>query len=394
MSSRARLFSPAFFAMWGFSFTVFLSVFMLLPTAPFRILDLGGSHAAAGLFLGLLTYSSALTAPVTGAIADRIGKRTMLLLSSLAIAGFSVAYGLTGSYVVPLVLVAFHGLFWSGLLSASAAYMTDIIPEARRAEGIAYWGLASIAAIAVAPIVGFRVYARGWGFLCAACVGLNLLMAAIAWGLRETDVRAFTGPVKLLSRELIEWRVLLASLTLFLFSFGYGGITSFVAVYADAHGVRPKEIFFTTFALVTALTRPFTGRLADRFGHRKLIYPCLAAVFLGLLLLTRPPTRAGLVLAAAIFAAGMGNVYPAYVAHVMRHVDPARRGAAFGAVLAAFDTGIGTGSIAIGWIGERAGFAAAFGVAAALSALSAPYFYLTERRLLGDRESPRLSAPP
>ena len=36
---------------------------------------------------------------------------------------------------------------------------------------------------------------------------------------------------------LLEWRVLVVSLTLFLYSFGYGGITSFAALYADANGV-------------------------------------------------------------------------------------------------------------------------------------------------------------
>ena len=42
--------------MCAYSFTVFVSVFQLLPTAPYRILELGGSTVAAGLFLGLLTY--------------------------------------------------------------------------------------------------------------------------------------------------------------------------------------------------------------------------------------------------------------------------------------------------------------------------------------------------
>src|SRR5262249_28903787 len=57
------LFTARFFTMCGFTFTVFLSLFQLLPTAPFRILDLGGSKAIAGLFLGALTYASALSAP-------------------------------------------------------------------------------------------------------------------------------------------------------------------------------------------------------------------------------------------------------------------------------------------------------------------------------------------
>ena len=77
--------------MCGFSFTVFLSAFQLLPTAPFHILDLGGSTFASGLFLGFLTYSSAFSAPLTGAYADRVGPRRVLIISSLALVVFSLA---------------------------------------------------------------------------------------------------------------------------------------------------------------------------------------------------------------------------------------------------------------------------------------------------------------
>ena len=80
-----RLFTPRFFLMCGFTFTVFLSAFQLLPTAPYRILDLGGTPAIAGLFLGFLTYSSAMSAPLTGALVDRVGPRQVLIVSSLAI---------------------------------------------------------------------------------------------------------------------------------------------------------------------------------------------------------------------------------------------------------------------------------------------------------------------
>jgi len=63
----------------------------------------------------------------------------------------------------------------------------------------------------------------------------------------------------------------------------------------------------------------------------------------------------------------------------MRDVSPARRGAAFGAILAAFDTGIGTGSTSVGWLIERYGFPAAFTVAATLSAIALPYFVVVDR---------------
>src|SRR6185436_18542702 len=153
--SSDRLFTPRFFVMCGFTFTVFLSVFQLLPTAPYHILDLGGSTFASGLFLGFLTYSSALSAPLTGAIGDRVGQRRVLITSSIAITVFTILYGLLTDHRLMLALVPVHGVFWSGLLSASAAYMTNMLPERRRAEGIGYWGLSTVAALAVAPTIGF-----------------------------------------------------------------------------------------------------------------------------------------------------------------------------------------------------------------------------------------------
>jgi len=137
-------------------------------------------------------------------------------------------------------------------------------------------------------------------------------------------------------------------MTLFLCSFGYGGITSFVTMMADQHGIRPRSIFFTAFALTVLVTRLFSGRLADRVGYRRFLLPCLALVTVGLAATALAQTRLQLVLAAAVFGLGFGNQYPAFVGHVLKFVDPARRGAAFGGILAAFDIGIGTGSIAWG----------------------------------------------
>ena len=378
----APLFTRRFFTMCGFTFTVFLSAFQMLPTTPFRILDTGGSTFAAGLFLGFLTYSSALTGPITGALADRVGKRRVLIANSLVIAGFSVAYAMSTSYVLPLVLVLFHGFFWSGLLSASSAYMTDFIPESRRAEGIGYWGMSTMLAVAVAPSVGFWFYHLGWIWLCASVGVLNLGMAAIAFTLEESQVAARMTPERFFHRDMIEWRIVFVAFSLFLCSFGYGGVTSFVALFAERNGVRPKGVFFTTFATVTIVTRLFSGRIADRIGPRKFFLPCLSLVCVGFALLTIAESRLGIIVAALVFGAGFGNMYPAFVAYVVRFFDPSRRGAIFGGILAAFDTGIGTGSVTIGWIIEHYGFRPAWMVATGLSALSVPYFLWSEKRFL------------
>ena len=377
-----RLFTPRFFLMCGFTFTVFLSAFQLLPTAPFHILDMGGSTFASGLFLGFLTYSSAFSAPLTGTLADRFGQRHVLIVTSLALTVFSISYAFITDVRILLAVVVVHGIFWSGLLSASAAYMTNMLPERRRAEGIGYWGLASVAAIAVAPPVGFWIYRGGWFALCAVGAGLNLLMAIIAWRLPEQlpAAPAQAAPPSG-RRRILEWRVLVISFSLFLYSFGYGGITSFTAMYADANGVSPKGIYLTMLALVILVTRPFSGRLGDQFGYKRVFAPCLVLISMGLACLGFGGTLGWMIASAVIFGAGFGTAYPVYVGYVMQGVAADRRGASFGAILAAFDTGIGTGSTTMGWLIQRHGFAFAFSAAAALSALALPYFLVMDKKL-------------
>jgi MFS family permease len=363
----------------SYNFTVFLSAFQLLPTAPFHILSLGGSGTEAGLFLGFLTYASAVSAPITGALGDRYGKRRVLIIASLAITVFSVLYAIAPSYQVVLGLVLIHGVFWSGLLSSSSAYITDIVPKSRRAEGLGYAGFASILAVAVAPWIGLWVFDHGgWTWLCLEAAALNVLMAFIAWRL-PLDTRHEGVTPSLRPADLVEWRVLVGAVTLFLYTFSYGGITSFVAVYAEQLGVRPRAMYFTVLCLAIVFTRPLIGRYADRVGHARVIVPCLAMIVLGVGVLAIADSRRMFVVSALLFGVGFGSVYPIFVAHLMHHVAEHRRGATFGALIGAFDTGIGTGSIAVGWMSEHYGFSRAFAVAAAIAMLSIPYFLYMEK---------------
>lgn len=383
MSAPDRLFTPRFFVMCGFNFVVFLSAFQLFPTAPFRIRDLGGSAAVAGLFLGFLTYSSALSGPVTGGIVDRVGKRRVLLVASLAITAFPLVYAVLPRVEAMLGLVILHGLFWSGLLVAASSYVTDIVPPSRRAEGMSYWGMSTIFAVAMAPAIGLWVYEHGgWRTLCLEAAGLGLLMFTIARTLLPPDEphpHAHTGWDW---STLVEWKVLVLSFTMFLYSFGYGGITSFVAMYSQASGVAPPSLYFTVFSVAILVSRPFVTPLGDRIGHKKVFVPCLALVVLGFALLAVGGGRPMFVLSALVFGTGFGSAYPLFLGHVMRHVPASRRGAAFGSIIAAFDTGIGTGSIVIGWIVQHYGYRAAYGTAAALAMLTVPYFLTVEPRVL------------
>jgi MFS family permease len=323
-------------------------------------------------------------------MADRVGRRRTLVAASLVIAVMAIGYGVTSSYRVMLALVLAHGVFWSALLSASSAYTMDLIPATRRAEGLGYWGLSTVLAVAVAPTIGLWIYRHGWSWLCVSVGALNLLMAAIAFALPPEGGRRPVVSRVVRSADLVEWRVAVVAITLFLCAFGYGGVTSFVAMYAEANGVAPRGIFFTAFAVTIVFTRPFLGRLADRLGHVRVLIPCLALVVLGYALLAIGGTYPWLVAAAVVFGTGFGSTYPIFAAYVMQHVGSHRRGAAFGGILAALDTGIGTGSIVLGWMIQRHGFATAYALAAAVATLATPYFLLVRGSLPASVSQPTM----
>lgn len=378
--SDDRLFTPRFIALWLFQFGTFFSAFQLLPVIPLRIIELGGSKAAAGWFLAVYTFASALAAPVMGTIADHIGRRRMLVVASLLFVVFSLAYGIVPWLPVVLLIGVIHGAIWSSILSAAGAIMTDFIPVSRRTEGLGYWGLAPTAAIAVAPAVGMYVHRFGWFVLCAEIAMLSALMALWAARLPGQHSRNEDAAFPRVA-QLWDMRVLQTGLAFTVVSFGYGGITSYVAILSRERGIEPESLFFTVFALTVVAVRVLTARIGDRYGPLVLLYPSFVAMPLSFALLAMAQSRELMVAAAILWGIGLGASFPAFMTFVVTHTDEQFRGRTFGSVILAFDTGIGAGSIVIGLIGARWGLGRAFGIAAALACLALPIFLGASRRL-------------
>jgi MFS family permease len=374
------LFTRRFVSLWVFQCATFFAIFQLLPVIPIRIVELGGTKTTAGLFLFCYTVASGLFAPVMGTIADHIGRRRMLVLTSLLFIGFSLAYGVVPWLPAVLVIAVVHGALWSGILSAAGAIMTDFIPASRRTEGLSYWGLAPTAAMAVAPAVGMWIYKlAGWFAVCAEIAAISVLTSIWASRLPGGETRNENADIRRMA--FWDWRVVHAALSLAVVAFGYGGITSHMALLSRERNLQPESLFFTVFAVATLLIRVFTSHLGDRFGPKVLLYPSFVAMPLAFFILARANDRMELILSAALFGMGLGAAFPAFMTLVVTHTEDDQRARTFGSVILAFDVGIGIGSITIGAIASRTSFATAFTIAGFFACLSIPIFLLTARRL-------------
>lgn len=375
-----NLFTPAFLRVCGVSFAAFGAGFFLFPTAPFRLRELGAPPEAAGWFLGGLTYGSALAAAWTGAIGDVLGRRRVMTTAGLLMALLAAIYWAIDDWRWLVAFAVPHGVVWSSLLTATNSELFRVLPEDRRAEGFAYYAMTPNLAIAIAPPLGLALIQRSWPALCATIAGLNLL---VAWTASRLDA---DGPVadgwrrELEPRRAIDWRTLRVGGALFLGSFGYGGVTSFAALQAESQGITPKGIFFTAFGVTILCSRPFVGPWLDRFGSRRALPFSFVTVTLGLAAAGWPSERWQVILVAILYGLGFAALGPAFMAWTADNIGAARRGAGFGALLAAFDLGIGSGSIALGPIVERWGYGAGFSVSAGLALLAWPYLLWAERR--------------
>ena len=374
------LFTRRFFGLWVFAFITFFSAFQLLPVIPSRIVELGGSKAAAGWFLSVYTFASALAAPLMGTVADHIGRKRLLITASFFFIVFSALYGVITIIPLLLLVAVVHGALWSGLLAASSAIMSEFIPASRRTEGLAYWGMAGTAAIAVSPAVGVIVYHRtSWTVLCAEMAVLSVVM--LIWSSRLPVIHTGSGLEGLSIRDAWDWRVIKAAASLAVVAFGYGGATSYMVMLSDERNIHPPALFFTVFAVTIILIRVFTSHLGDKFGPKPIIFPAFTAIPVSFGIVSMATTRWELIVAGVLFGAGFGAVYPAFANFVLTHTDPKRRARTFGSIVWAFDTGMGTGSLAIGALGQRYGLGRAFGVAAIISCLAIPIFIAASREL-------------
>jgi len=152
----------------------------VLPFLAFYLtdeLDLTPSYV--GLVLGAFGFGSILASLGGGVLADRFGRRPVLLGSQLATAVNLVALGLTTEATWVLLLVALLGLTSNTSRPAFAAMTTDIVaPKDRvRAFSLNYWAINL--GFAIAPALAGVLATSGYLTLFLVDAGTTLVFAVL-----------------------------------------------------------------------------------------------------------------------------------------------------------------------------------------------------------------------
>jgi MFS family permease len=389
-----------FLALWGTTLLFYLGFQLLLPVVPLYAAALGAREAQVGLIMGIFALSAMVLRPVAGDLADRIGRRPLVLLGTAIFLIAPVGYALVGGIPALLVVRLFHGTGMGFGPTAATVVATDLTPAARRGAAMGLFGLASAVALAVGPFAGGELVRRvGFVPTFLAATGIEVLALGLAWTLPETrpaaaregGVTALPATPRVAGTLARFWRrwfstaaVYPSALVLSLYV-SYGGLAALLPLFAERRGLGNPGLFYTVYALVSLAVRSPAGRLSDRAGRRIVIAPALAIAAASLAMLGFARTQGAFLAAAAFYGVGFGAAQPALLAMTADRAAPEERGRAMGTLYTAWELGISGGAILLGLSATTFGYTATWGMAAAIAALGALAALGPPRRARGGR---------
>src|SRR5471032_918379 len=358
------------------SFTTLLSLSMLLPFLPLYVQQLGVTSPAAvvqwsGVAFGATFLGTAVTAPIWGRLADRYGRKPMLVRAAIGMAIVMSMIGLAHSVVELVVLRLIAGLI-GGFASASIVMIGTQAPRERAGWALGILSTGALAGNLVGPLIGG--FLPGWigirgtffagGAMIAAAALLVMLLVREDFH-RESDAKKRSPGAGLSGspQRLTTLALLLTAVMVLLVNMSIEPIiTLYIAQLGVAtdHLTRVAGIVMAASALGSVLTAARLGALADRIGGWNVIIGCLIAT--GLLMLPQAFVTQWWQLAILRGLMGMtiAGLLPD-IAKLVRHsVDERDSGKMLGYLQSAQFSGQVIGPLLGGQIGAHVGLHAVF----------------------------------
>ncbi|PGC89283.1 MFS transporter [Bacillus toyonensis] len=380
-----RLWTKSFIQMSFAMLFLFTGFYLLVPTLPLFIKEIGGNESQVGLMMGIFTIAAVVIRPIIGGMLDQYGRRSFIIFGLILFGLTMYSYNLASTIVLLAVLRVIHGVTWAVSTTAVGTAITDIIPDSRRGEGMGWYGMAMTIAMAIGPMIGLWVvqyYSFHGLFLLATLLSF---MAVILSLITKMPFKPQKEKGKI---QLFEKSVLSITVVVFFLSFAYGGITTFLPLFASSINVNPGT-FFLVYAIALTIVRPISGKLLDKYGEVFIILPALCITILAIVVLTMANGLTGIIIAATLYGVGFGSAQPALQAAMLTIVDPSKRGVANASFFTAFDLGIGLGAILLGFVSQMFGYRILFTASSVSAVIALLVFGMFVRQKLSEKELSR-----
>jgi DHA1 family multidrug resistance protein-like MFS transporter len=384
------------YAIWLAQLLAIVAFSLRAPFLPFFLGDLGLENTDdQALWSGLINSfgagTMAITAPIWGVVADRYGRKPMLMRAQFAA---FVTIGLMGLATEPwhlLSLRMIEGMF-TGTVTAATALVATSTPKERLGFGLGLIQTAVFSGSAFGPLVG-GLLADGLGYRATFGIASGMMLSGGLVTLFLVREKFVPQPKSQRTRAGANWKLLLAPVLL--------GLTlAMVAVRFASAAVQPIMPLFVeelaghltssssslagvtlgVLGVTSAISSIFLGRLGDRKGHRVILLSCMLGsglIYLPMAIAQHPWHLIALQAAFGIFA---GGTIPAANALISNGMPPERQGMIFGLMASATSVGGFIGPLAGAGLAASFGFRATFVFCGAIMLATVFVLLWTEKR--------------
>lgn len=281
-------------------FTIIMDFMVMMPLGPQIMRTFGIGPAAFAAAVSAYSWCSGASGLLAATYIDRFDRRRLLLAVYALFSLSNLACALAGTFPLLLAARAFAGLSGGVLGSVILAIVSDVVPPARRgaATGVimSSFALAAVAGVPIGIALGAHL---GW----AAPFFLLTVLTALFWLGARQAVPPLTAHLRAGSHSLGQilgglWQLLShphhlrAFVMTFVMMSSHMMVIPFISpVLVANHGIAPQDLswLYVAGGAATFFTSRAVGRLADRYGRRRVFVAAALLSCIPMLVMTHLP---------------------------------------------------------------------------------------------------------
>jgi len=334
--SEARLLrDPNLHVIFGVTLMAVLGVSSITPAFPQIAEALKLSPGQVGLLVAVFTLPGATLTPILGVLADRLGRKRIIVPSLVLFAVAGTACGFARDFHLLLWLRLLQGVGAAAIGALNITIVGDLYTGWKRATVMGYNASVLSIGTALYPAIGGSMALLGWFypfFLPVMAVPVALL---VVWRLRSPEPASDQRLSDYLCSALLSLRdrqvlgLFLAGLVTFVILYG-AYLTYLPFLLQRSFGASPLLIglLFSVTSVATAVTSFRLGRLSRRFSSRNLVYAGFAMYAVAMLVFPLAPSLALLLAPIVLFGVANGISIPSILT-MLTELAPAEYRAAF-----------------------------------------------------------------
>jgi len=282
----------------GITFIDIVGFSMLIPMLPYFVTHFGASAYVVGFLFATFSLCQLASAPIWGYVSDRIGRKTVLIISQIgATIGWAllgVAPNVAAALGMAPILVVFIARILEGIsggnISVTQAYVADLVEPRARSRAFGLISAMFAAGMVFGPAGGGLLYARfGFAapFLVAAALQFVTLLLTI-FMLPESHTRAKDEARLRLNAILASFgqprlaKLLWQRLAISLALYGWFGVFALYLARQLGFTLSSTGYLFSVFAVFNVfMNAVVVGRVSARLGDRTMSNVGLASLVTG-----------------------------------------------------------------------------------------------------------------